>query len=381
MATISTMLFGGSMSDDRDFARFEDYRSSSPRQPRRFRLVRFAAIKLQTARRYLVQGLIPSQGLVVVWGPPKCGKTFWVFDLVMHVALGWEYRGCRVQPAPIVYIACEGEAGLAARKEAFQQAKIAEDGADPPFYLLPTRLDLVSDIDELIADIDGQLSGEKCAALVIDTLNRSLVGSESRDEDMAAYIQAADRLREKFGCAVVIIHHCGINGERPRGHTSLTGAADAQISVKRVNGVILTEVEWMKDGEEGQKTVSRLEVITVGTDEDGEPITSCVVERDDNPGTSQTTDRRRKLSVKEGRALQLLAEAIEKDGELIPAVGRVPPNTKAVREQLWKQYFDSGGIVVKDTPNAKRMAFVRAVEALIAAGLVDRWDPWVWIRC
>jgi len=26
-----------------------------------------------------------------------------------------------------------------------------------------------------------------------------------------------------------VIHHCGINGDRPRGHTSLTGAADAQI--------------------------------------------------------------------------------------------------------------------------------------------------------
>ena len=376
---ISTMRCGARMSDDDGIARIEDYQSSL-QQPRRFRLVRFAAIKFQTARRYLVQGLIPSQGLVVVWGPPKCGKSFWIFDLTMHVALGWEYRGRRVQASSVVYIACEGEAGLAARKEAFQQAKIAEEGTDPPFYLLTTRLDLVGDIDELIADIDAQLHGEKCGATVIDTLNRSLVGSESRDEDMAAYIQAADRLRERFGCVVVIVHHCGINGERPRGHTSLTGAADAQISVKRVNGeAVLTEVEWMKDGEEGQQTASRLEVITVGIDEDGEPITSCVV-WDDNHGASRTTDRPRKLSVREGRALQLLAEAIEKDGELIPPVGRIPPNTRVVREELWKRYFDSGGIVAADNPNAKRMAFVRAAEALIAAELIEKWDPWVWIK-
>jgi hypothetical protein len=373
------MRYGARMPDDDGIARIEDYQSSL-QQPRRFRLVRFAAIKFQTARRYLVQGLIPSQGLVVVWGPPKCGKSFWIFDLTMHVALGWEYRGRRVQASSVVYIACEGEAGLAARKEAFQQAKIAEDGADPPFYLLTTRLDLVGDIDELIADIDAQLHGEKCGAMVIDTLNRSLVGSESRDEDMAAYIQAADRLRERFGCVVLIVHHCGINGERPRGHTSLTGAADAQISVKRVNGeAVLTEVEWMKDGEEGQQTASRLEVITVGTDEDGEPITSCVV-CDDNQGAPRTTGRPRKLSVREGRALQLLAEAIEKDGEVIPSVGRIPPNTRAVREELWKRYFDSSGIVAANTPNAKRMAFVRAAEALIAAELIEKWDPWVWIK-
>jgi hypothetical protein len=32
---------------------------------------------------------------------------------------------------------------------------------------------------------------------------------------------------------VVIVHHCGIEGTRPRGHSSLTGAADAQLAVKR----------------------------------------------------------------------------------------------------------------------------------------------------
>jgi hypothetical protein len=51
-----------------------------------------------------------------------------------------------------------------------------------------------------------------------------------------------------------------------------------------------------------------------------------------------------------------------------------------VREELWKRYFDSGGIVAADNPNAKRMAFVRAAEALIAADLIEKWDPWVWIK-
>ena len=370
------------MSDDDGIVRLEDYHPSSSLAKRdRFPLVRFAAIRFLASRRYLVQGLIPSQGLVVLWGPPKCGKSFWIFDLTMHIALDWEYRGRRVQPGSIVYIACEGEAGIKARAEAFRQARIAEEGADPPFYLLTTRLDLVADIDELMACIAAQLPEPKCAAIVIDTLNRSLIGSESSDEDMGAYIQALDKLLEKFGCAVVVVHHCGINGNRPRGHTSLAGAADAQISVKRDSeDVILTEVEWMKDGEEGATTASRLKVITVGTDEDSEPITSCVVEPDDNHAASQTPDRQRRLSLKEGRALQLLAEAVEKDGELIPAVGRVPPNTRAVPEKVWKDYFDRSAIVAADTPNAKRMAFQRAEERLIAAGLVEKWSPWVWIK-
>jgi RecA-family ATPase len=35
----------------------------------------------------------------------------------------------------------------------------------------------------------------------------SLVGSESKDVDMAAYVRAADAIRDAFDCVVIIIHH------------------------------------------------------------------------------------------------------------------------------------------------------------------------------
>jgi hypothetical protein len=70
------------------------------------------------------------------------------------------------------------------------------------------------------------------------------------DSIMAAYIKAADAIREAFDCALVIIHHCGVDGTRPRGHTSLTGAADAQIAVSRDEATdhVVSKVDWMKDG-------------------------------------------------------------------------------------------------------------------------------------
>jgi AAA domain len=66
----------------------------------RFRLVPFREIKISTVPAYLVKGIIPRCGLVVIWGPPKCGKSFWTLDLTMHIALGWSYRGRRVQQGP-----------------------------------------------------------------------------------------------------------------------------------------------------------------------------------------------------------------------------------------------------------------------------------------
>ena len=55
-----------------------------------------------------------------------------------------------------------------------------------------------------------------------------------------------------LNCVVIIVHHCGIVGSRPRGHTSLTGACDGQIAVERDdNGTISIKVEFMKDDEAG----------------------------------------------------------------------------------------------------------------------------------
>lgn len=280
----------------------------------RIKLIPFNDVKLGTARRYLVKGLVPRVGLVVIWGPPKSGKSFWTFDLAMHVALGWEYRGRRVQQGPVIYAAFEGASGLETRIEAFRQKRLPTIPAHIPFYLEPVTLDLVADHGELITAIRRQVREEDGppAAVVLDTLNRSLRGSESSDEDMGAYVKAADVIREAFQCAVIVVHHCGIAADRPRGHTSLSGAVDAQLSVKRnADDVILVSVELMKDGPQGEVLASKLEAVDVGKDEDGDTITSCVVTETDTPETKS----RSKLDAASKIALELLTRAIGDGGE------------------------------------------------------------------
>lgn len=259
----------------------------------RFHLVPFEEIRLGTEPQYLVKGIIPRVGLTVIWGPPKCGKSFWIFDLSMHVALGWPYRGRRVQQGPVVYCAFEGQNGISARVEAFRQTFPINAGAPVPFYLEPVTLDLIADQGELIATIKRHLDIDRPALVVLDTLNRSLRGSENDSKDMSAYVRAADAIRAAFNCAVAIVHHCGVEGERPRGHTSLTGAVDAQLSVKRGSSeTILVEVECAKDGPQGEIVASRLEVVGVGTDSDGEPISSCVVRPEETPAASMSSEPR-----------------------------------------------------------------------------------------
>ena len=270
------------MKDHPDFSEGEV--RESPLRP-----VPFADIHPNTGRNYLIKGLIPHEGLVVVWGSPKSGKSFWTFDISMHIALGQEYRDRRVDQGPVVYVACEGAEGFKARVEAFRRHHLAEYHEPVPFYLVPAHLDLINENTHLIAAINAELTTDSPAVVVLDTLNRSLVGSESKDEDMAAYIRAADTIRTTFKCAVIVVHHCGVDASRPRGHTSLTGAADVQISVKRQSGGgISTRVEFAKDMADGAETFSTLESVEIGTDEDGDTIMSCVIVATETPAPSVT---------------------------------------------------------------------------------------------
>jgi hypothetical protein len=342
----------------------------------RIYLVAFDDMPLGAERRYLVKGLIPRTGLIVVWGPPKSGKSFIVFDLVMHIALDRPYRGRRVHPGTVVYCAFEGQTGSEARRAAFRKKFLADNHEPVPFYLEPVTLDLVKDAPELIRVIRHELGDVKPAVIVLDTLNRSLRGSESSDEDMSAYIRAADSLREAFDCAVIIVHHCGIDGTRPRGHTSLTGAADAQLSVGRDGaGNIVMTVEYMKDGAPGDAIVSHLEKVEVGIDEDGDPITSCVVVPSEACGSVAGVQVRGAAKI----ALEALYEAIaEEHGEVVPNA-HIPQKTRTTTVIRWQQYFEAKTASDTTKPDSKRRAFFRAVEKLQTLKFIGVWNDRVWV--
>jgi hypothetical protein len=358
-------------------------RDDSRRQ--QFTLTRFDNVPLESSTPYLVKGIIPRGGLVVIWGPPKCGKSFWTFDMVMHIARGEPYRGRRVQQGAVVYLALEGGRAFHARIEAYKQAN---EIAHAPFYLITNRADLIRDHKTLIEAINEQVGDDAPVAVCIDTLNRSLAGSESKDEDMASYIRAADIMREVLQCAVIIIHHCGVDGSRPRGHTSLTAAADAQLAADRdaAKNVVVT-VEWLKDGQEGDIIVSRLDKVTVGFDEDGEEITSCVVhpvEIDWQQGALAGADKKKRESKSLRVFRAAFIEAIDIAGKTIHVRGDGPA-VRAVSVSDVRVYFNlrwpTGESDLQKRTDAQRKTFKRIIDTLPPefATWVQGETEWLWV--
>jgi hypothetical protein len=342
----------------------------------RFKLIPFEELKPNPAPDYLIKGLIPRAGIVVLWGEPKSLKSFWATAAGLHVALAWPYHERKVTSGPVIYCAFEGAAGHGKRAEAFRQRHLTDHKAPVPFKLMPASMDLVKDHRQFIAEVAAQLGGQKPIALFLDTLNRSLAGSESSDEDMGLYVRAADAIREAFDCVVIIVHHCGIDKSRPRGHTSLGGAVDAQLACRRAGDTVSVEVEWMKDGPEGESITSRLEVVQVDIDADGDPITSCVLVPADAAGAAEQKQTTGAAKI----ALDLLYLAIAETGEAPPASNHIPPQVgRTCRTATWRSYCYKGTVAESDNPDTKQKAFVRACEKLQGLGLIGIWGDYVWV--
>jgi hypothetical protein len=241
-------------------------------------------------------------------------------------------------------------------------------------------MDLIRHHRKLVALVRATLGDRKPAVVVLDTLNRSLVGSESKDEDMGAYLDAACAIRDTFACTVIVVHHCGIDGTRPRGHTSITGTCETQIAVKRDAAEnVHVEVEYMKDGSAGAVETSRLEQVQVGIDDEGDQITSMIV----RPALDESARARGAVHAKLPKgakiALEALAEALHSAGEPAPPSGHIPTGTRVVRRDLWRQYSYRRGISDSPEEKSRQQAFRRAHETLAAARAIGIWDEWVWL--
>jgi hypothetical protein len=135
----------------------------------------------------------------------------------------------------------------------------------------------------------------------------------------------------------------------------LPGSLAVRISVKRdAADNIVVEVEFMKDGPEGDKLVSRLVVVEVGTDDDGEVMTSCVVVEGDGTAAKSKT-KAPKMTKAAGTGLRALHKAIDEVGELPSASNHVPQNVRVTTVERWRNYAYLGASARADNAQKKRL--------------------------
>ncbi|MFO0687498.1 MAG: AAA family ATPase [Myxococcota bacterium] len=257
-----------------------DGRGAATGQP--IPLIPFAEIGRPVEDDYLVKGLLSRHSLAAEIGASGSSKSFVAVDLALHVASGTPWRGLRTRRGRVVYIAAEGAAGLRNRITAARKRLALGSAETVEFYLVPDVVRLVEgsdDVDRLVSTVRGAFPNGRADLFILDTLSRSIAGrDENSSQDMTEAIAQADRLRVEFGAAVLILHHSGKDESRgARGHSSLRAALDTELEVRKLDGTYTLTLTKSREHETGRVWHHRLEPVELGTDADGDPITSCIV--------------------------------------------------------------------------------------------------------
>lgn len=223
-----------------------------------------------------VKGILPQQGLATIFGPPGSGKSFLSIDIAAAIALGNDWFGFRVQQCPVTYVALEGEGGFPKRLRAWRQSN--ECNLPPCLqFIFGQEFDLTDEayVKQLATVI------KRGSVIIIDTLNRAASGKdENSSKDMSAILAGCKLLQRLTEGLIILIHHTGKDETKGlRGHSSLHAALDAAIEVHRDDEERSWSILKNKDDADGTEHAFRLTIETLGTDADGDPITSCAIEQ------------------------------------------------------------------------------------------------------
>jgi len=344
-------------------------------------LVYFDAIAASLDVRDFVQGLLVEQSSAVLYGESNSGKTFFATALALSVAAGLPFFGRRVEQGGVLYLALEGGQGFRNRIAAWRERHDTIPTAIH-FAAVPAQVNLLdpaADTHRVIAAAAQatERMGAPIKLIVVDTLARAMAGgNENAPEDMGALVMNMDRIREATGATVLFIHHSGKDAAKgARGHSSLRAAIDTEIEVEASDGPIRrATVVKQRDMKKGDVFAFELEVVQLGENRHGEPVTTCLVRPSEDAGPAMRGGPR--LDGHKRRAYDILVEAIAASGR--GGDEGVPSGCPSVPEKWWRDRFYDGAMPGED-PGTKQKAFKRASSELINARIVGMNMGRVWL--
>lgn len=309
------------------------------------------------APEFLINGLIETETLGLVFGDPGCGKSFLGADIALSVATGTPFHGRKVKQGPVFFIAGEGHNGLTRRFAAWGKAR-GVSIKDAPLFMSnrPAQfLDAGSAkaVVDAVRDLVGQHGDPKL--IVIDTLARNFgPGDENSTSDMGQFIAAIDDVKAQFpGCAALIIHHSGhADKGRARGAMALKGALDCEYRVAKDEATITLFNTKMKDAEPPRPIAFELQGVELG----GGASSAVLVETEAQTKVKPLA-RNQQLGLDAFREAAATSGQWSDDGEF-----------QGLALEAWREVFYAWH--TGDNTGAKKKAFQRARNVLVECGLL-----------
>ena len=303
---------------------------------------------------YVVKGLIAEGNLVTIVGQPGAGKSVLTPYLGYMVALGEPAFGMRTRQGGVLYLATENE------KDMRKRVRVLRDrfGSTDNFHVVSDSGGRFRDI-AFLERLKRLIAARRPSLIVVDTLSMAMPGfEENSSEGMGEVIAICHHLRQ-WGAAVLLVHHDTKAGdELPRGHSSLYGAVDMNLWLKKKDGVVRGTPTKNRNGFSGETVLAfRNTLVELGLDEDLEREKTVICEEESVAGLSSGEATGKKLTPSEKAVLENL-EALTRHGK------------KSTTKEEWRETcIADDRVSAAEKRDDRGKAFRRALETLAGNGV------------
>lgn len=312
--------------------------------------------------RWLVSDWIEAGTFAAMVGLPGSGKTFAALSLAAAIATGTKWHRHQTRRGCVWYVAGEGRSALLRRALAWDiRHKHALRESDN-LRISNGAIRLPDDLGGLIDEIER--SDHRPDLMVLDTLNRTQTGDENSTADATAYVQAIDTLRERLGCAVLVLHHPSkSNPEELRGSGAIRGAVDSVMLVEANAKGITVACTKQRSGDLPPRIAFAFERVEMPPEWwpdyfDGHQFTVSVLAPADAPPPASAL---KGLKQNQKTALLILQKLMAEHRANLAEGGRDPSEAK-VSAKDWRAACAESDL--------KGQSFTRAMNSLMERGLV-----------
>ena len=159
----------------------------------------------------LIDGILRKGHKMLISGPSKAGKSFFLMELAIALANGDTWIGFQCRKSRVLYVNFEiDEAScinrfIEIRKAIFERRNIRCDHMDD--LLVWNLRGYAMKLDDLVPKLVARAKDLNLDVILVDPIYKVITGDENSASDMAAFCNEFDRIATLLKCSVIYCHH------------------------------------------------------------------------------------------------------------------------------------------------------------------------------
>lgn len=158
----------------------------------------------------LIEGILRKGHKMLISGPSKAGKSFFLMELAIALANGEKWIGFQCRKSRVLYINFEIDSASCIHRFMDIRAALMENGADCSHsddLMIWNLRGHAMPLNEMVPKITAKCKDFALDVILVDPIYKVLMGDENNASDMGAFCNEFDKIANLLHCSVIYCHH------------------------------------------------------------------------------------------------------------------------------------------------------------------------------